>query len=83
MTDDAEMNSIDLFLWAAFVLGKLGDARAVEPLIVALKDEDMNIRFTATLALGQLADTRAVEPLIAALKDNDLAYAAAVSLRAV
>jgi HEAT repeat protein len=55
---------------AAEVLGQIGDTRAVEPLIAALKDEDSFVRWQAAEALGQIGDTRAVEPLIAALKDE-------------
>jgi HEAT repeat protein len=52
-------------------LGELGDKRAFEPLITALKDEDRSVRSSASGALGELGDKRAVEPLIAALKDKD------------
>jgi HEAT repeat protein len=51
-------------------LGKI--PRAVEPLIAALKDEDVNVRWPAARALGEIKDPRAVEPLIAALKDEEL-----------
>lgn len=54
---------------AAEALGKLGDVRAVNPLIAALKDKQWDVRLTAAEALGKLKDTRAVEPLITALKD--------------
>ncbi len=47
------------------------DARAVEPLIQALKDNDAMVRYDAALALWHLRDKRAVEPLIALLKDSD------------
>ena len=56
---------------AAGVLGQIGDTRAVEPLIAALKDESWGVRHYAAEALGQIGDTRAVELLIAALKDRD------------
>src|SRR5450759_2332909 len=54
---------------AAEALGQIGDARAVEPLIAALKDESWGVRRAAAEALGQIGDARAAEPLIAALKD--------------
>ncbi len=54
---------------AAEALGQIGDVRAVEPLIVALKEGDM--RRVSAEALGKIGDTRAVEPLIATLKDKD------------
>ena len=53
-------------------LGNLGDTRAVEPLILALKDDESHsVRDSAARALGKLNDTRAVEPLIQALKDEN------------
>jgi HEAT repeat protein len=57
---------------AAIALGKLADARAVEPLIACLKDTDLNVRASSAFALGKLGDARAVAPLIACLKDKDL-----------
>jgi HEAT repeat protein len=58
---------------AAEVLGKIGDLRAVEPLIAALSDEDLGVRQCATDALGKIGDPRAVEPLInSALLDESL-----------
>jgi len=62
----------DLRRAAAEALGEIGDARAVEPLIAALKDKDREMRETAAKALGEIGDARAVEPLIAALKDREL-----------
>ena len=56
---------------AARALGKLGDIRAVEPLVAALEDEDYGVAMAAAEALGALGDSRAVEPLIAALEDED------------
>ncbi|HHT9109043.1 MAG TPA: HEAT repeat domain-containing protein, partial [Candidatus Wunengus sp. YC64] len=55
---------------AAEALGKIKDARAVEPLIAALKDEYQYVRKWTAYALGEIKDARAVEPLIAALKDE-------------
>jgi HEAT repeat protein len=49
---------------------KIG-APAVEPLIAAFKDGDLDVRRAAAGALGAIGDARAVEPLIAALKDGD------------
>ncbi|HEY7371695.1 MAG TPA: HEAT repeat domain-containing protein [Polyangia bacterium] len=48
---------------AALVLGKLGDARAVQPLIKALGDQNKSVRGIAASALGQLGDGAAVDPL--------------------
>jgi len=55
---------------AAGALGQIGDPRAVEPLIAALKDEGESVRSSAARALGKIGDPRAVESLIAALKDK-------------
>ncbi len=55
---------------AAGALGKIGDARAVEPLIKALRDDNEDVCSSAAEALGQIGDARAVEPLINALRDN-------------
>jgi len=52
-------------------LGKIGDSRAIEPLISVLKDKDSYVRVDAAQALGDIGDSRVVEPLIAALKDEE------------
>jgi HEAT repeat protein len=56
---------------AAAALDKIGDKRAVEPLIAALKNKDPEVAWRAAAALGKIGDKRAVEPLIAALKNKD------------
>ncbi|HMA36537.1 MAG TPA: HEAT repeat domain-containing protein [Chloroflexia bacterium] len=70
---------------AAFALGQIGDPRAVEPLIAALRDEDTVVRTEAAAALGALGDRRAVEPLIRALYDTqwEVRSNAALSLGAL
>ena len=50
--------------------GFIKDARAVEPLIRALKDEDELVRVQTATALSKIGQP-AVEPLIRALKDKD------------
>ena len=55
---------------AAGALGRLGDSRAVEPLIAALKDPNTDVRYTAVEALGKIKDPRAFQPLMAALNDS-------------
>jgi len=59
----------------AMILGKLGDARAVEPLIALLYEVDSSSDvYTVTNAigsLGKIGDARAVEPLIAFLNKID------------
>ena len=56
---------------AANALGKIGDKRAVEPLIDAFADSPEDVRKSAVDALGQIGDERAVNALIAALNDKD------------
>jgi len=63
---DADANVRANAVWA---LGDIGDVRAVEPLIAALRDAD--VRWCAARALGELGDNRAVEPLIPLLGDAD------------
>jgi len=58
---------------AAEVLGEIGDKRAVEPLIDALKDADCMVQWNAAEGLGKIGDKRAIEPLIITLKaENDI-----------
>src|SRR5665647_2107865 len=63
---------------AAVALGKLGDRRATDALIAALRDRDETVRQMAAEALGNAAealghigDARAVEPLMRLLDDVD------------
>ena len=58
---------------ALVALGNIGDVRAVEPLLMVLKDEDQDawVRLRAAEALGKIGDARAVGPLRAALNDED------------
>jgi hypothetical protein len=61
VVDDS--NSYKMRVQAALVLGKLGDSRAVQPLIKALGDQNKSVRGIAASALGQLGDSSAVDPL--------------------
>jgi len=55
---------------AAKALGKIGDVRAVKPLIAALlTDDESSVHRAAAQALGKIGDVQAVEPLITALKN--------------
>lgn len=49
---------------ATSALGDIADARAIEPLIKALEDEDRDVREEAAEALIKIGDERAVDPLI-------------------
>ena len=68
---------------AAKALAKIGDQRAVEPLILVINDTDENVRYVAAEALGKIGNPRAVEPLIAALNDSDknVRYIAEIALK--
>ncbi len=55
---------------AAKALGKIGDSRAVEPLMRAINDSDSEVRCAAAKALGEIGDYRAVGPLTKALDDT-------------
>ena len=52
---------------AARALGKIEDERTVEPLIVALRDDDEEVRLAAVSALGDLKYVTSVESSLAAL----------------
>jgi HEAT repeat protein len=56
---------------AAKRLGKARDARAVQPLIAMLGDENAYVRAAAAFALGEICDARAIQPLLAVLNDAD------------
>lgn len=61
----------------------IGDSRAVEPLIQALKDEDPEVRANSAKTLGIIGNEEAIEPLIQISKDNnpDIRYIALKSLK--
>lgn len=53
---------------AARALGKLGDQRAVEPLIQCLESDDVYVREAAAQSLELLGDSRSVPPLLKLLE---------------
>ncbi|MEA2035090.1 MAG: HEAT repeat domain-containing protein [Euryarchaeota archaeon] len=55
---------------AARTLGMIGDERAIEHLIVAMKDDNKNVRETSAQALAKIGEP-AVKPLIERLTDNN------------
>lgn len=55
---------------AALMLGKIGDSRAVDPLIEALGAPGFQTPLHAAQSLGKLGDPRAIEPLLR-LMDTD------------
>lgn len=62
---DAEIASV-----VTEVLGKIGDVRAIEPLISILSDDDRSIRQSAVVALGRLGEP-AIGSLLEALQSDD------------
>ena len=57
--------------YAAYALGQIGDAEAVDFLIPLLNDEDKYVRAIVAEALGKIEDSRAVEALATALQDKE------------
>jgi hypothetical protein len=55
---------------AAWVLGMVGNANAVEGLSASLRDESPSVRHTAAWALGRIGDARAIDALAANLNDS-------------
>jgi len=56
----------------AYVLGMVGDPRAVPVLLDALRDNDAALRMVAAAALGKIGDPDAADALrLAALKDSN------------
>ncbi|AFY61605.1 HEAT repeat domain-containing protein [Synechococcus sp. PCC 6312] len=68
--DRTELGGYPLRRNAARALGKLGDLRAVSPLIDCLACEDFYVREAAAQALGQLKDRQGIEPLMALLEGS-------------
>jgi HEAT repeat protein len=61
----------DLSAGAMFALALLGDKRAVEPLIQALQDKKVYLRWGAARLLGRFGDERAIVPLVATMRDTE------------
>jgi len=57
---------------AAFVLGDMGSARAIEPLIRALDDGSRDVRSAAARSLGMLEAEAAVPRLVVSLAENEV-----------
>ena|SRR6266446_6793363 len=67
---------------AAAALGRIGDLRALKPLVEALKDPDAQPRVAAAAALGRIGDLRARASLVAALED-EVEYVRAAAAQAL
>lgn len=64
---------------SATVLGQVGGARALDPLLTALADTNSSVQEAAASALGEVGDPRALAPLIAALHRGDTKARNAIS----
>jgi HEAT repeat protein len=64
--------------YAAIALGKLGDTRALKPLISSLDDKAWNVRLRIAWALAQMKGKKQIAPLTQTLKkeENDFVRAA-------
>ena len=56
---------------AALALGRIGDKRAVDPLLNTLRDSSNFLRARVAEGLGLIGDKRATIPLVTVLKDKD------------
>jgi HEAT repeat protein len=57
---------------AAALLGRIGDTRALHPLVEALEHREISVRIEAASALGELREPAAVEPLLRATRDHNV-----------
>lgn len=57
--------------YAAYALGEIGNASAVESLVPLLNDEDKYVRLIVVGALGKIGDAASVEALATALQDKE------------
>lgn len=62
---------VQLRQFIAYLLGRVGDARAIEPLIDALQDENVGVRGAAANALGAIGDQGAVPYLKPLLRHSN------------
>ena len=66
------LENTDLIYHAAEALGKIGDRRAVEPLIAVLTDSHECEHYDSVVrALGEIGDARAVLPLVEAIEGSN------------
>ena len=64
-------NRPDVRCFALRTLRKVGDERAVEPILALLKDPEESVQLSATIALGRIGDPRAIPPLLEILGDSE------------
>jgi HEAT repeat protein len=66
-----QSEDVQLRQFVAYLLGRVGDARAIEPLIDALRDEHVGVRGAAANALGAIGDNSAVPYILPLLKEDN------------
>ena len=66
--DRTELGGYPLRRRAAEALGRIGDPRAVPPLLEALNCSDIYVRDSVVWALGELADLQSIPPLLTLLQ---------------
>jgi HEAT repeat protein len=78
LVDQLRAGSLDIRRASVVALGRIGDRRAVEPLIGVLHERDRDLWLPVASALARLGDERAFEPLLPLLGDGDVAVRQAV-----
>jgi len=78
LVDQLSEADLDTRKAAIIALGRIGDRRAVEPLIALLNQRDRELWVSVASALARLGDSRAFEPLLPLLGDSDVAVRQAV-----
>ena len=67
----------------AGILGRIGDPRAVPPLVEALEDKDSDTLQRVAAALGAIEDARALQPLLRWASDKAVAFEIESALAAI
>lgn len=70
MLQDERPENMNARINAAMALGKIGEAKAFEPLVRMCRHIEANVRATAVSALGDLKDPLAIGVLVQTLKDT-------------
>ena len=89
---DADPRALDALAWtalndpekeirqiAASALGRLNDARRLDPLLKALLDKDSDVVSSAILALRRTSEERVVQQLVSMLRHQDFGVRAAAA----
>jgi HEAT repeat protein len=72
LVEQLRTGDVDTRRAAVVALGRIGDARAVEPLVNLLDEDERELLVPATAALARLGDRRAFESLLRLLGDADV-----------